>query len=436
MTQQGSSSSNIIELEEDSFALAIALQLQEVELLESKHKGKKRADAIDDCHKALLEYKDVLSNLKRSHLDGKVAAQIEEKEQERHRVVTLNRSHAYQFADDEDFSRHLKASPSKVDPAGARLINTHELEIQGSLLDQQFIFAVEQMQNRAQKLTRWQSLVAEQDKKLQAYFEQKQQHSKDTVVEGGVLKTKNIRFDDFPSQSELSPLTVTVKSPPLPENMFSESFLRDHLNRLLDTDGNGFRIMTKSEVPNSDFTSESVIKVSSDGPIVNCIACREMHHTSGCVYTPCKHVYCPACIKQLFIRASRDESLFPPRCCLYVFPLIIIRQFVNQPLLEELLLKGLEHNSQERNYCGNQKCSTFLPLWKHNLLEDIGECPRCEKQTHLLCGQLDHPHHDCKQDHDKVQELLDMGKKKDWRICNNCRNIVELDYGCNHMECR
>jgi len=429
MSQETSTKS--IEVEEDSLALAIALQLQEVETLESNHKGKKRADVIDDCHTALLEYKDVLSNLKRNHLDSKVAEQIRKMEEERHKVITLNRSHAYQFADDGDFARHLRASKSvpNVDTISFRLINTHELEITGSLLDQQFAFATEHMQNRARKLTRWKDLVVEQDKKLRHL---KQCYSRETVVEEGILR-KKFQSDDFLSQSESS--VPTVKPPPLPKHMFPQDFLWEQLKKLLNTDGTGFRVMTEKEKPNSDFTSESIIKEINNGTTVNCIACRETSETKGCIATPCKHAYCPTCVRQLFTRAARDESLFPPRCCLHVFPPEVIAQYTSRYLLEELLLKGLEHVSQRRYYCGEQRCSTFIPLWKQNLLEDIGECPRCGRNTHLLCGQLDHPHRPCKKD-DGVHELLKKGEEEKWIACNNCQNMVAFDYGCNHMECR
>jgi hypothetical protein len=31
--------------------------------------------------------------------------------------------------------------------------------------------------------------------------------------------------------------------------------------------------------------------------------------------SPCGHIYCNPCTKQLFVNATKDEDLYPPRCC-------------------------------------------------------------------------------------------------------------------------
>jgi hypothetical protein len=42
------------------------------------------------------------------------------------------------------------------------------------------------------------------------------------------------------------------------------------------------------------------------------------------VQAPCGHAYCDQCLKTVFILATKDEALWPPRCCQQAFPIEVV----------------------------------------------------------------------------------------------------------------
>ena len=47
---------------------------------------------------------------------------------------------------------------------------------------------------------------------------------------------------------------------------------------------------------------------------VECIVCRESVHPHSTVPLVCSDIYCKPCLKSFFLRVTKDESLFPPKC--------------------------------------------------------------------------------------------------------------------------
>jgi hypothetical protein len=59
---------------------------------------------------------------------------------------------------------------------------------------------------------------------------------------------------------------------------------------------------------------------------------------------PCGDLYCTVCLKSLFMRSIKDETLFPPRCCGERIPLSTIEaKLCDQELMNSEPLQ-LSHN--------------------------------------------------------------------------------------------
>lgn len=56
-------------------------------------------------------------------------------------------------------------------------------------------------------------------------------------------------------------------------------------------------------------------------PMQVCVIFDEENHLYDVLQAPCDHFYCRFCFHSLVDASTRDESLFPPRCCLEVIPL-------------------------------------------------------------------------------------------------------------------
>ena len=160
-----------------------------------------------------------------------------------------------------------------------------------------------------------------------------------------------------------------------------------------------------------------------------CTVCDSLRSTFQVLKVPCGHDYCRVCLKTLFSLSTTDETLFPPRCCRQDIPLGSARLFLSAELIERFEQKSEEFRCTNRIYCCQPDCSTFI--LPGNIEGDHAVCPSCHKTTCTLCRSPSHVG-DCPADH-LTQQVLDMGHQEGWQRCLNCKRLVELHLGCNHI---
>lgn len=149
---------------------------------------------------------------------------------------------------------------------------------------------------------------------------------------------------------------------------------------------------------------------------------------------PCTHShwYGHKCAVRLFVAATADESLMPPRCDgveiphELVFPLLSLKQ------RREFEAKLLECSTVDRLYCCRPTCSKFLG----SVLATKQEvrCGSCRTQT---CGACKGAWHGVfgmcavSSSDEEVKAILkqDLG----FQECPGCKRVVELESGCYHM---
>jgi hypothetical protein len=195
-------------------------------------------------------------------------------------------------------------------------------------------------------------------------------------------------------------------------------------------------LMGRVDLTSGDATNErgeASVSVRSPYAFAKCVSCLDQFPVPQTTDSPCGHVYCNACMKQLFVNATIDEELYPPRCCGNVIPADIALRLLDYKELQAFSAKGVECNTIDRVYCADISCSTFIPL--RSITGDSANCPTCRKVTHTLCKSLEHPDQDCPSD-EPLQQVLSLGESEGWRRCFNCRSMVELGRGCNHISCR
>ena len=150
----------------------------------------------------------------------------------------------------------------------------------------------------------------------------------------------------------------------------------------------------------------------------------QLHPTkSRLARTPCKHEYCRDCIQGLFQASLTDDTLFPPRCCKQPITFgggVRIRSFES---------KLIEFDTPDRTYCSNQLCSAFIRV--ENILEEKATCPECSTITCTVCKSESHLG-DCPADAG-LQQVLAAAEEHRWQRCFNCRRVIELEVGCNHI---
>ena len=159
---------------------------------------------------------------------------------------------------------------------------------------------------------------------------------------------------------------------------------------------------------------------------VSCGTSKRLFELLGC---PCEHYYCEDCLRTLFRLSLSDETLFPPRCCRQQIPLSFARLYLDSGFVESFRKKSAEFMSSDRTYCYRPTCSSFIPSQYIN--GDSGICPDCGQLTCIICKGRSHEG-DCPQD-TGVQQVLELANEQGWQRCYNCRRLVELNHGCNHM---
>lgn len=148
------------------------------------------------------------------------------------------------------------------------------------------------------------------------------------------------------------------------------------------------------------------------------------------VYAPCGHDYCKDCIIRLFSLATREESLFPPRCCKQSIPLAAADVFFSSNFIKNFEEKSVEFSTVNRVYCAWPTCSVFIP--PSHINGDTAVCPTCGFWVCTICKGPPHHGRDCPED-TALSSLIQTARQAGWQRCYRCRRVVELAHGCNHM---
>lgn len=170
---------------------------------------------------------------------------------------------------------------------------------------------------------------------------------------------------------------------------------------------------------------------------MQCTSCGDMiPRGAPTLRGPCNHDYCRGCITDLVDACTRDESLFPPRCCNTPFPYQSLVRFLTTKLRTVYDSKRLELEvpATHRVYCPTPTCSTFLGSSETAAGNEI-TCPKCSSSVCTACKQSAHAGENCS-DNAALLEVQALARGERWQTCPGCKAIIELHQGCYHMTCR
>lgn len=177
----------------------------------------------------------------------------------------------------------------------------------------------------------------------------------------------------------------------------------------------------------SSARAESRQKPSAE--VRSCAICLTDKSLSDVLRMPCGDNYCRECLSELFQLATTDESMFPPRCCQQVIPLQLIKLYLSSTLIRTFEEKSNEYKASNRTYCSQPSCSLFIS--SENIDGERATCIACGTHTCTICKNNVHSG-DCPMD-TATHQTLEIGRQHGWQRCYSCRQLVELDTGCNHM---
>ena len=163
--------------------------------------------------------------------------------------------------------------------------------------------------------------------------------------------------------------------------------------------------------------------------MAKCVVCQDDHEGSNIMTAPCGDTYCVTCVNDLFDRAATYEFNFPPRCCGRILTLENAERFLSTKTYSKFQERSEEFQTPRRTYCSDPECVTLIPTGE--IEDEKARCPACQKLTCIVCKAEAHEG-GCPED-PAVQSLLATAAEAGFQQCRECKRIIELMYGCNHI---
>lgn len=130
--------------------------------------------------------------------------------------------------------------------------------------------------------------------------------------------------------------------------------------------------------------------------------------------------------------------MFPLKCCgPQPIPMTDVIPFLPDAVMEVYKQKEAEFSvpTNERVYCVNAICSTFLgSSTNYRMVNDV-VCPKCMLRTCPRCKKEAHEEENCEVNAANI-ELKALAVRSGWQTCPGCNRLVEKNQGCNHITCR
>jgi hypothetical protein len=163
-----------------------------------------------------------------------------------------------------------------------------------------------------------------------------------------------------------------------------------------------------------------------------CVACTDKVPRSNMVTVQCGHRYCADCVRSLFMRSTKDEGLYPPKCCKRPIPLALVARHMDANDFTIFQLAAVEFATPHRVYCSNLNCAKFIV--SNNIKSGLqrADCLACGAETCTICMNEYHRSRDCPDD-PSLRQTRELAVSLGWQTCNACKRVVQLRSGCNHI---
>lgn len=183
-----------------------------------------------------------------------------------------------------------------------------------------------------------------------------------------------------------------------------------------------------------------VLTLTSDSVCSCTICCDDISEVA--ITAPCGHVYDVGCMEAMFSKASTDETLYPPRCCLMPIHPSDVEGHINPQIMMQFHTRSLEFDTPlgSRVYCCKPRCSAYIGASTSEPSSMLCSSPECSAATCGSCKQEAHPDARCTDQKELEQLALtqiatELLQEKGWQRCYSCHHVVEKSDGCYHMTC-
>ncbi|KAI1767313.1 hypothetical protein GGR53DRAFT_483036 [Hypoxylon sp. FL1150] len=145
---------------------------------------------------------------------------------------------------------------------------------------------------------------------------------------------------------------------------------------------------------------------------------------------------CKPCLRRSFKLSVKDPSQMPPRCCTSdCIPLKHVEDLFDVNFKKQWNRKFHEFSTRNCVYCPGKRCGRWIrpdQIQRHRNGRKVGKCGSCHTRVCCDCNNKWHGSAPCPAD-EETNQILQQAKEEGWQRCYNCKNMVELKEGCNHM---
>ncbi|KAL9111353.1 MAG: hypothetical protein Q9227_004230 [Pyrenula ochraceoflavens] len=171
------------------------------------------------------------------------------------------------------------------------------------------------------------------------------------------------------------------------------------------------------------------------GPLIDCDICADAFHESQIATIDCeqKHNWCANCVVNRFELAAKSEGSWPPKCCkAKMTPTGKLREFLSPDLQARFTAKSIEWGTKDRTYCFERTCSEFIV--PSTIRGRYAQCTKCRQATCANCKAQYHDSQECSEFPTEAENPLnEWVEEQGCAKCPDCRRLVEIKHGCNHM---
>ena len=160
-----------------------------------------------------------------------------------------------------------------------------------------------------------------------------------------------------------------------------------------------------------------------------CISCGDEDDTISFTAS-CKHSYCDDCLASYVKTALEPDGTFPPQCCKLPITLTSARAYLHHELIKRYEEKHAEILAACSLLCAQPGCRVVIP--PEEIVENLGHCLACNNYTCIRCRLQKHKDQPCPTDAE-LKDVMKLAKAQGWQACYRCNNMIELNFGCNHM---
>ena len=166
-------------------------------------------------------------------------------------------------------------------------------------------------------------------------------------------------------------------------------------------------------------------------PLVDCLVCTDAFSPSQTVTLQCGDTWCCGCMSRRYEEAIVNEGVWPVRCCRTEISRESVQNLLPLDLRTRFATKSVEWADNDRTYCHEPSCATYLP--HSSITGRHARCSTCRRETCAECKTAYHAQPPCTENTTSDDLLAEAAREHHWPKCPGCNRYVEITTGCNHM---